>query len=41
MDLAQAFLSVIGWVFFAVWGVVVAAVNVIAFRSNLTRNRRQ
>jgi len=38
MDLAQAFLSVIGWVFFLAWGVVLAAVSVIAFRSDLSRD---
>jgi len=39
MDLAQAFLSVIGWVFFAAWGVILAAVSVIAFGPELSRDR--
>jgi len=31
MDLAQAFIFDVGWVFFAAWGVVLAAVSVVAF----------
>ncbi len=31
MDLAQVFIFVVGWVFFAAWGVVLAWVSVIAF----------
>ena len=31
MDLAQVIILEVGWVFFAAWGVVLAAVSVIAF----------
>jgi hypothetical protein len=31
MDIAQVFLSVAGWIFFAAWGLVLAAVCVVAF----------
>jgi len=31
MDMAQAFIFVAGWLFFAAWGMVLAAVCVIAF----------
>jgi hypothetical protein len=31
VDLAQVFIFVMGWVFFAAWGMVLAAVSVIAF----------
>ena len=31
MDLAQAFIFAVGWIFFAAWGMVLAAVSVIAF----------
>jgi len=31
MDLVQAFIFVAGWFFFAAWGMVLAAVSVIAF----------
>lgn len=31
MDLAQVFIFVAGWVFFAAWAVVLAAVSVISF----------
>jgi hypothetical protein len=31
MDLAQVFIFEIGWVFFAAWGMVLAAVSVVAF----------
>ena len=31
MDLAQAFIFDLGWVFFAAWGMVLAAVSVIVF----------
>jgi hypothetical protein len=31
MDLAQVFIFEVGWVFFAAWGMVLAAVSVIAF----------
>jgi len=35
MDLAQVFIFVVGWVFFAAWGVVLAWVSVIAFGSDI------
>ena len=31
MDLPQAFIFDAGWIFFAAWGMVLAAVTVIAF----------
>jgi len=31
MDLAQVFILDLGWVFFAAWGMVLAAVSVIVF----------
>jgi hypothetical protein len=31
MDLAQVFIFAVGWIFFAAWGMVLAAVSVIAF----------
>ena len=31
MDLAQVFIFAVGWIFFAAWGVVLAAVSVVAF----------
>jgi hypothetical protein len=31
MDLAQAFISYMGWIFFIAWGTLLAAVSVIAF----------
>ena len=31
MDLAQVFIFVAGWIFFAAWGVVLAAVGIVAF----------
>jgi hypothetical protein len=31
MDLVQLFISIAGWVFFTAWGMVLAAVSVIAF----------
>jgi hypothetical protein len=49
MDLAQAFIFDAGWVFFAAWGMVLAAVSVIAFgndilsvatRASAEKNRR-
>lgn len=36
MDLAQVFIFVAGWIFFAAWGVVLAAVSIIAFGRDLT-----
>ena len=31
MDLAQVFIFFVGWAFFAGWGMVLAAVSVVAF----------
>jgi len=35
MDLAQILIFDLGWIFFAAWGVVLAAVSAIAFGSDL------
>jgi len=35
MDLAQVFIFDLGWVFFAAWGMVLAAVGAIAFGRDL------
>jgi hypothetical protein len=35
MDLAQVLVFVVGWIFFAAWGTVLAAVSVIAFGRDL------
>ncbi len=35
MDLVQAFIFDLGWVFFAAWAMVLAAVGVIAFGSDI------
>jgi hypothetical protein len=35
MDMAQVFIFDIGWVFFAAWGMVLAAVSIIAFGRDL------
>ena len=31
MDLAQVFIFDLGWVFFVAWGMVLAAISVVAF----------
>jgi hypothetical protein len=31
MDLAQVFISFVGWAFFAGWGMVLAAISIVAF----------
>lgn len=31
MDLAQVFIFDLGWAFFAAWGMVLAAISVVAF----------
>lgn len=31
MDLAQLFIFAVGWIFFATWGVVLAALGIVAF----------
>lgn len=35
MDLAQVFIFDVGWVFFAAWGMVLAAVSMIAFGQDI------
>jgi hypothetical protein len=35
MDLAQSLIFDMGWIFFAVWGMVLTAVSVIAFRGDI------
>jgi hypothetical protein len=35
MDLAQAFILDAGWIFFAAWGTVLAAVSLVAFGSDI------
>jgi len=35
MDMAQVFVFDVGWAFFAAWGMVLAAVSVIAFGRDL------
>jgi hypothetical protein len=41
MDLAQAFIFDAGWFFFAAWGMVLAAVSVIAFGRDIRGIRRR
>jgi hypothetical protein len=42
LDMAEAFIFDAGWIFFAAWGVVLAAVSVIAFgRDMLSFKQRQ
>ena len=41
MDLAQAFIFDVGWFFFAAWGMVLAAVSVIAFGRDMYGIRRR
>ncbi|MGD0570629.1 MAG: hypothetical protein ABSA78_19680 [Candidatus Sulfotelmatobacter sp.] len=35
MDLAQALIFDMGWIFFAAWGMVLTAASVIAFRGDI------
>jgi hypothetical protein len=35
VDIAQVFIFVAGWVFFAAWGMVLAAISVIAFGKDI------
>ncbi|MFZ0771747.1 MAG: hypothetical protein WCA49_24040 [Candidatus Sulfotelmatobacter sp.] len=35
MDIAQVFIFDLGWVFFAAWGMVLAAVSAVAFGRDL------
>jgi hypothetical protein len=39
MDMAQAFVFDVGWAFFAAWGMVLAAISVIAFGRDLFPSR--
>lgn len=40
MDMTQAFIFDAGWIFFAAWGLVLAAASVIAFGRDMPRFRR-
>ena len=35
MDLAQVFIFELGWVFFAAWGLVLAALSMVAFGQDI------
>jgi len=35
MDLSQLLIFVVGWIFFAAWGIVLAALSVVAFGRDL------
>ena len=35
MDMVQAFILDLGWLFFIAWGMVLVAVTVVAFRGDL------
>jgi hypothetical protein len=35
MDMAQGFLFDAGWIFFAVWGMILAALGAITFRKDI------
>jgi len=41
MDIAQAFIFDAGWLFFAAWAMVLAAVSVIAFGRDMYGIRRR
>jgi hypothetical protein len=41
MDLAQVFIFDLGWLFFAAWGTVLAAVGVVAFGRDLFASTSQ
>jgi len=41
MDLAQTFIFNAGWFFFVAWGIVLAAVSVIAFGRDILGIRRR
>jgi hypothetical protein len=41
MDMAQAFIFDAGWFFFAAWGMVLAALSVIAFGRDLLGIRQR
>jgi hypothetical protein len=40
MDSAQTFVLDLGWIFFAVWGMVLAALGVVAFGPDLVHEPR-
>ena len=39
MDMAQVFVVDVGWAFFAAWGMVLAAISVIAFGRDILPSR--
>jgi hypothetical protein len=41
MDLAQVFIFDLGWLFFAAWGTVLAAVSVVAFGRDIFASASQ
>ena len=45
MDMVEVFIFDVGWIFFAAWGMALAAVSVIAFGGDIfpsgARNRRE
>jgi hypothetical protein len=41
MDLAQVFIFDLGWVFFAAWGTVLAAISVVAFGREILPSHSQ
>jgi len=41
MDLAQAFIFAVGWIFFAAWGMVLVAVSAIAFGRDIFGTTRR
>jgi hypothetical protein len=41
MDLAQVFIFDLGWLFFAAWGTVLAAVSVVAFGRDIFASSNQ
>jgi hypothetical protein len=38
MDLAQVFIFDLGWIFFAAWSLVLAALSVVAFRHDILQS---
>jgi hypothetical protein len=41
MDVAQVFVLVAGWIFFAAWGIVLSAISVVAFGRDLLPEARR
>jgi hypothetical protein len=41
MDLAQAVIFAVGWIFFAAWGMVLFAVSAIAFGRDIFRTTQR